>query len=165
MKWDYLKENIYYWDGSWRDIYIKDTSKDDWEKWISFVNNNYRIEWHNPITDKLETKIDFKVIEDNFEGNSEYVTTANVFIEEIQINAHFFTATEIENDIDPREFNSNDDHFKLMNYLKAISKLLKKQVILTPENSNEIILLTVNLDEIVINNDTAPGNWPINIRI
>jgi hypothetical protein len=164
MEWDYLKENLYHWDGSWRDIYIKDTSKDDWEKWISFVNEYYRIEWYNPITDILETKIDFKVIKDIFEGNSEYVTTANVFIEDIQINAHFFTANEIENDIDPREFNSKDDHFKLMNYLKAISKLLRKQVILTPENSNEIILLTVNLDEIVISNDISPGSWPINIR-
>lgn len=32
MNWTDLKNKIYYWDGSWRDIYVLQTNRDDWKK-------------------------------------------------------------------------------------------------------------------------------------
>jgi len=47
MNWKELKDEIYYWDGSYRDIYVLCTSLTDWEKWITYVNANYKINWFN----------------------------------------------------------------------------------------------------------------------
>jgi hypothetical protein len=74
-----------------------------------------------------------------------------VFIDNIQVNAHFFIAEEIENDITPNEINSIDDHNKLMNYMTNLSKVLNKTVVLTPENEADFVLISVDKDEIKIN--------------
>lgn len=65
------------------------------------------------------------------------------FIDEIQINNHFFIENEIENDISPKEINSIQDHEKIINYMINISSLLNKPIILTPENEQETILIKV----------------------
>lgn len=148
MNWTNLKDKIYYWDGSWRDIYVLQTNRDDWKIWVDYVNKNYRIEWFNGKADKDENQIDFSVIEGFWSGDHDLCSSAKVFIDKIQINAHFFDDSEMENDIDPREFNSIDDHNKLIKYMSDISILLDKEVILTPENENETVLLKVIKDNI-----------------
>ena len=144
MDWSELKKEIYYLDGSWRDIYVLQTNRRDWEKWVDYVNENYRVDWFNCKTEKEEQNVDFSVIEEYWNGAVDLRSSANVFVDKIQINAHFFTESEIENDIDPREFNSIDDHHKLINYLANLSKLLNKQVILTPEDTPETILMKID---------------------
>ena len=102
MNWTDLKNKIYYWDGSWRDIYVLQTNHTDWKKWVDYVNKNYRIAWFNGKADKIENQIDFSVVEEFWNGNHDLCSTAKVFIDKMQINAHFFVDTEMENDIDPR---------------------------------------------------------------
>lgn len=144
MNWQKLKEKIYYWDGSWRDIYIKEFDRNDWAKWIDFVNKGYKIDWINLKTSKGQSKIDFDVICDYWNRKDDLLSTAKIYINKIQINTHFFSEEEFESDIDPREFNSLEDHNNLINYLKDISKLLNREIILTPENFRDVVLLTVN---------------------
>jgi hypothetical protein len=81
----------------------------------------------------------------------ENCSTATVYIDNIQVNAHFFTDEEIENDITPNEINSMDDHNKLMDYMTRLSKVLNKTVVLTPENKSDFVLISVDKDEIKIN--------------
>ena len=164
LDWTYLKENVYFWDGSWRDIYVQNISAADWVNWTEFVNNNYRIEWHNGKTEKNEPKINFDVILQFWKGEHELCSTAKIFVDDIQINAHFFTDEEIENDIDPREFKNIEDHKNLMGYIISISKLLKRPVIITPENCPEIILIKVNGQQIEITKEVDPPKWPIRIK-
>jgi len=139
---------------SWRDIYVKESSVDDWEKWIDWVNKNYRIDWHNGKTEKDEPQIDFNVIKECWNGNQDLISTAKVFIDNIQVNAHFFDDSEIENDIDPREFTSIQDHNKLLEYLKKVSAICAKPVFVTPENCPEIILMRIENDEVEIFTDS-----------
>lgn len=153
MNWVELKDKIYFFDGSWRDIYVLNASKSDWKKWVDYVNQNYLVDWFNPITSRNENKIEFNVIEEYWDSNNGLGSTANVFIGNIQINAHFFVDTEIENDIDPSEFNSIDDHNKLMKYMKDLSILLNKEVILTLENCHEITLIKVFKSNIELSKD------------
>lgn len=156
MKWTELKEKIYHWDGSWRDIYVLHTKRSDWKIWVDYVNENYRIDWFNGKADKDENQIDFTVVEDFWSNNHDLCSTAKVFIDKIQINAHFFDETEMENVIDPREFNSIDDHDKLIKYMSDLSILLDKEVILTPENEHETILFKINKDVIEFSNEIDP---------
>lgn len=44
MNWKYLKDKIYFSDGSLRDIFISDTTCSDWEKWVQYVNKNHHVE-------------------------------------------------------------------------------------------------------------------------
>ena len=164
MKWTELKSKIYYWDGSWRDIYVLKTVRHDWKKWVDYVNQNYSIDWFNGKTNIDEKKVDFNVIEEFWNGNLDLCSTAKVFIDKIQINAHFFDDTEMENDIDPREFNSVEDHDKLIKYMTDLSILLDKEVILTPENEHETVLIKVNKDDVVFSNDIDPSKWKLRTR-
>lgn len=164
MNWIELKNKVYNWDGSWRDIYILQINHSDWKKWVNYVNENYRIDWFNGKVDKVENQIDFGVIEEFWSGNHDLCSTAKVFIGSIQINAHFFNDTEIENDIDPREFNSIDDHNKLVKYMTDLSILLEKEIILTPENDSETILFKVSYDKIEFSKNIDPINWKLKIR-
>lgn len=99
-------------------------------------------------TNQEENKIDFEVVLEYWAGNHDCCSTAKIFIGAIQINAHFFDQEEIENDIDPREFNNQEDHEVLMEYLKGLSIVLEKEVLLTMEDSPEEILLKVKGKEI-----------------
>jgi len=156
MNWTDLKNKIYYLDGSLRDIYVAQTNCDDWRKWTDYVNENYGIDWHNGKANKNENQVTFNVIEDYWSGKHDLCSTAKIFIDEIQINAHFFDDIEIENDIDPREFKSIGDHNKLVKYMTDIAKILDKEVILTPENEHETILFKVNKGKIEFGKNITP---------
>lgn len=156
MNWTDLKDKIYYWDGSLRDIYVLKTNRTDWKIWVDYVNKNYRIDWFNGKTEKDENQIEFSVIEEFWSGDHDLFLPARVFIDKIQINAHFFDETEMENDIDPREFNTIEDHNKLIKYMSALSTLLDKEVILTPENEHEKVLFKVNKNNIEFSENINP---------
>jgi len=150
MNWKDLKDKIYYRDGSWRDIYVLQTNHNDWEKWVDYVNSNYRVEWFNGKADRDQEKVDFNIVKEYWGGNADFCSTAKVFINNIQVNTHFFAEVEIENDIDPREFNSIEDHERLTKYMSDISALLGKEVILTPENEHETVLFKINRNRIIM---------------
>ena len=121
-----------------------ETDKSDWRKWIDYVNQNYTIQWYNGKTANEESQINYDVINEYWNGNGDLCVIAKIFIDKIQINCHFFSDLEIENDIDPREFNSIDDHNKLMKYIEDLASILNKDVILTPENEQDIIVMLVS---------------------
>ena len=132
MNWTELKKEIYYCDGSLRDIYVLQTNLEDNEKWTDLINQ----------------------LRGYLKGEHDLCSSAHVYIDKIQINNHFFIDNEIENDISPKEINSIEDHEKILKYMKEISVLLDKPVILTPENEQEKILIRVTNDQI----DYLPNN-------
>lgn len=151
MDWQELKDKIYYGDGSLRDIYIHNTTKKDWQLWADFVNTTYKTSFHIYETEVRENKVDLSKIFDYWNGVHEYCSTATVYVDNIQVNAHFFTEEEIENDIAPSQINSIADHNKLLDYMKNLSKILNKPVTLTPENQANFVLIFVDIDDIKIN--------------
>ena len=149
MDWNELRNGVYHIDGSWRDIYVLNTTRDDWKKWSEYVSASYKVSWYaEDYNDGIASKrIDSWFIDYRWDSEH-YVTTASVFLDKVQVNCHFFTESQIENDIDPNEIESLDDHNKVMDYMKSISKLLGKEVVLTEENSEEAIWIIVNGDDV-----------------
>ncbi len=145
MNWESLQKTLYYHDGSLRDIFIPNTTREDWGKWVAYVNANYRIDWYNGKTDKQESQIDFSVILEYWNGNHDLYSTAKVYMEAIQINAHFFDDAEFENDISPWDFKDLKAHLKLQKYLLDIVGVLGKEVIITPEDEHKVTLWTSNI--------------------
>lgn len=134
------------------------------KKWTDYVNENYRIEWFNGLTQADKNKVNFEVIKQYWNGNHDLCSTAKIFVDKIQINNHFFVDNEIENEIDPREINSIEDHERVIKYMTALSNLLGKPVILTPENDQEIILMKVFKNKIKFSDNIYPNEWEIILR-
>ncbi|HEY3402939.1 MAG TPA: hypothetical protein VGK59_06110, partial [Ohtaekwangia sp.] len=142
MHWTDLKKRIYFEDGSLRDIYVLGTTTMDWEKWADLVNKKYRVEFWDAKTDLRTDKIDFATVKEYWESNGQReVVTATINLDSIVVKCYFFDDSEIENDIDPREFRTLDDHIKLIQYLNDISVALDKDVIVTDENTQDSVLI------------------------
>jgi hypothetical protein len=150
MEWEKLKDKIYYWDGAWLDICVKDTSVDDWKIWIDYVNSTYNVSFNNGKADRKEDKISFDVVSDYWAGTTDLMSDAVIKVGEVNIKCHFFDDTEIENDLDPGEVASIEEHNLLVRYITDISNLLKKPVFITPENTHEFIHISVDKGEVKI---------------
>ena len=148
--WQELEENIYFKDGSLRDICVFNTNIEDWQKWANFVNENYNVLFNNYVSPITKKQIDLKEVVSYWVGIQEECLSASVFLDTIEIKTYFFAESFIENDITPMDIRSINDHHCLMLYMKGLSKALNKEVVLTPENTPEIALVRVNDDEIVI---------------
>ena len=149
MDWNKLRSGIYHVDGSWRDVYVLNATRDDWQRWIAHVNTTYKVSFiaENYEAGEATDKINAGFIDDRWD-EEHYTACASVFLNEVQVNCHFFMDNEIENDIDPKQVKSLDDHLMIMSYMKAISTLLGKEVILTKENCEDAIWIRVNGDAI-----------------
>ena len=55
MNWNELESKIYFREGSWLDIYVNDTTRTDWQKWVQYINHEFKIEWYNGKTEKNDT--------------------------------------------------------------------------------------------------------------
>jgi hypothetical protein len=152
MHWNELKKLIYFEDGSLRDIYVLDTSIAHWEKWVDMVNSKYKVKFWDAKTDLRTDKIDFETVKEYWDSNGQReVVTATISLETITIKCYFFDDSEIENDVDPREFKSEEDHIKLVHYLNDISVTLNKEVIVTDENITDSVLIRGNRGECILN--------------
>ena len=148
MIWEKIKTDIYYSDGSLRDIYVLDSTIEDWKKWIGFINENYQVKFKyfdNQGNKKIESKINFDEVS-KYWNNYENSISAEFLVGEVLLKCYFFSSDEIENDFFPEEVKSLEQHYLILDYLKSISKILNKEIILTPENYSEGFkkLITIN---------------------
>ena len=143
MDWLKIKERVYFEDGSLRDIYIKNVSENDWRIWVELINERYDVSFRIYEGEVTTPKIEFHRLLQFWNGDLDSGAMASFFVGRTLVNAFFFSNDEFDNDITPTEFLSIEDHNALMDYLKSISTLLNKRVILTPEMMPETILLAV----------------------
>jgi hypothetical protein len=71
MHWTKLKEQIYFEDGSWRDIYVLNTTARDWEKWVDLVNRKYQVEFWDVKTNLRTDKIDFIIVKEYWDSSDQ----------------------------------------------------------------------------------------------
>lgn len=130
-------------DGSLRDIYIQNTSIEDWGKLIDLLNSEYNLKYFS------ESKIDkdevLKYLKD--ETGELECRTVSIEIENIKINCHFFLIEQIEFDIEPSEIKTKSDFEKVLLFMSLISSTLKKQITLTGENEANFPLVKINTEE------------------
>ena len=145
--WEELRAGVYELDGSWRDIYVLDTTREDWRHWMTCVNRHYPVRWGavDYQEDQTMDAIDVAYIDSRWEAGEGTLTSwCTVFLDQVEVKCHFFTYLEIEQDIDPSQIQSVADHERLMAYLVTISCALHKEVIVTAENVPEGIYIRVN---------------------
>ena len=127
MIWEKIKTDIYYSDGSLRDIYVLDSTIEDWKKWIDFINENYQVKFEyfdNQGNKKIESKINFYEVS-KYWNNYENSISAEFLVGEVLLKCYFFSIDEIENDFFPEEVKTIEQHNLIIEYLKSISKKSK----------------------------------------
>ncbi len=143
---DYNWENInwiFKLDGSLRDIYIQNTSIEDWGKLIDLLNSEYNLKYFSE--NKIKKDEVFKYLQD--ETGEVECSNVSIEIENIKINCYFFFIEQIEFDIDPSEIKTKSDFEKILLFMTKISSTLKKQITLTGENEANFPLIKINVEE------------------
>lgn len=144
MNWEERKNKIYYLDGSFRDVVVKNTSLEDWGEMIYFLNKNYKVKQKFLSLHREESFIDFDLVKKYWLGEGINMSTVSVYLDSIIINTHFFSDVEIEFDINPKEINSLEDDIKITKFIKELSNLLNKEVVITPQDEHNVVLFSSN---------------------
>jgi hypothetical protein len=127
--------DVFFCDGSLRDLYVKNVSFADWLTLLK-VAKTYPVSIHpadldlfgRPTEDSLFTDLT-KLLAIDAGG--------------VTICCHFFTPEEIELDIDPREVKGNEQVAAVFSFMHRLADALVKPVLLTPENAEDHPLLVV----------------------
>ena len=134
---DILKE-VFYQDGSLRDVYVRETTGDDWQKLITFLESGeYQVTYK---LDGTEGPLpsDFSDIEKHI---GELGQLLSIYIEGVRMNSHFFGTQEIELDLLPDEVDTEEKAESVFRFMAEMGRLLGKEVILTPENGREYVMV------------------------
>ncbi|GHO54690.1 hypothetical protein KSB_31650 [Ktedonobacter robiniae] len=127
-----LSQIVFENDGSLRDIFVLNTSEQDWQIMLNFLRqSSYPFEFTidgtpQELPDSVKTIFDLR---------QEHSTQLCIDRQELVINSFFFTEEEIDFDIHPRDINTGDKVERLLEFMRTISKLLNKEIILTPQMS------------------------------
>lgn len=137
MQWAQCQKDFKF-DGLWIDIYILNTDRADWNRFLrSLLNSKYPIAfWIDGEIAKPITTIQEALNIGNYANPLMHI---DVF--RVHVACHFFTDKEIELDIDPREVNSQQDLDRVVDFMMFLGNCLQKKVILTPENSPHLIII------------------------
>ena len=130
MEWEDYKIEFEF-DGSWRDIYVLNTTISDWQLLFEFLRSDvyefsYTIDEEKTVLPILAKQI--------FDARQEFNPLLQVNLGSVVLNCHFFTDEEIEFDIDPREVQSERQAEAIFTFMRQIGQTLNKEVVFTPEN-------------------------------
>jgi hypothetical protein len=138
MQWSQCKKSFEF-DGSWRDIYVLKTNSIDWNRLLdALTNSKYEMKfWVD--NERVQP---IKTIQELLEIPTRSSPLMHIDISDVNIACHFFTDENIEFDIDPREVVNQENLDGILMFITFIGNLLQKQVVLTPENLENILLIT-----------------------
>ncbi len=139
IPWQTCKKD-FEWDGSWRDIYVLQTTLGDWQVLSNMLSKNYKISFQvNGSAQSFPASVD-----EVFAIQKRASPLLTLSVENIHVACHFFTPDEIEFDIDPREITSQSDLDALLGFLRFVGDTVNKPSLLTSENGREYPIITYN---------------------
>jgi hypothetical protein len=139
IKWEAIKADSA-WDGSLRDIYVRQTDIADWQKLLDSLRQS-----KYPIVSSFSGGDEIPIpttIDDSFFDRQDVPRqTIAILVDAIQVNCHFFLKDEIELDIDPRQITNQSDLNSLLEFIQFVGTMTDKTTILTYENMQNAIIL------------------------
>jgi hypothetical protein len=122
--------NIWVFDGSWRDIYVLNTDVESWKQFLIFVAtlpHTFEIDRNGAAMPDLTELL----------GSQDHAYLLSIKVGDVALNCHFFDEEQIELDVDPREVRGPAEHDGVFAFMAVMAEVVKKSVILTPENEIE----------------------------
>ncbi len=130
---DILKD-IFYQDGSLRDLYVCETTADDWQQLISFLRGGiYQVAYEIDGV-RMPLPPDYGEIEKKIGAVTQLLS---INVDGVCLNCHFFWTSGIEFDLLPTEIDTEEKAEAVFRFMAEVGQLLRKDVILTPENMQE----------------------------
>lgn len=133
VHWDTVKSE-FTWEGSWRDICIRDIGLREWEAAIKAVKVAGFRERFMVNGETAEMPDDAAELFNETEENS---VLWSVFVAGVQLNCHFFDRSELEFDLDPREVTGQAQLDGIVSFLLAVAEATESVALLTPENMHD----------------------------
>lgn len=133
--------NIFYLDGSLRDIYVLDTDKYYWNKFLNHLKSsqlNFKL-----LVDGIEVNDINLNIDDILKISDEKSVLLIIDLDGVKIHCYFFCIEEIELDINPREVVNSNTANLVFEFMRNISIKLDKEVFIAPENMSDYRLITI----------------------
>jgi hypothetical protein len=124
-------------DGFLRDIYVPDSSIEDWQAIWTFLTGD---------PDRLTFSVDGvptvppRTVAEVFAAGQDHSVLVSYALGNQVLNCHFFDEAEIEFDIDPRQVDGQDAADELTGFMTTIGRLISKPVILTQENDQAAMI-------------------------
>lgn len=118
-------------DGSWRDIYVLNTTSLDWYRALEAIQRSGLDTHFLIVGDVRALPSDGRAAfpEPGFRDQFLEVRTGGV-----SLNCHFFGPEEIEFDLDPRQVQAQDALDAIVGFMALLAAACAKPVVLTPEN-------------------------------
>ncbi len=126
-------------EGALRDIYIDDCSIEDWDKVVKALKESDFILRFS--MNEIETGLPLNI--SSIFSDTENYFRLEVREESVIINSYFCAESQIEFDIDPRDFVGIDQFQILYKFMRLLARETGKVVKLTQQNCNDIPFLLV----------------------
>ena len=142
IDWDLLSERLEP-DGSLRDIYVRDAHEQVWAAFLAALSGSafrYLVTHGDRPLDRLFT---------TFEAAAALRKTDSVLLQidlspTLTANCHFFSAEEIELDIDPRHLPDAAAVSKVVEFMEWLARAVNRPVLLTSENQPQHVIVRVD---------------------
>jgi len=118
-------------DGSWRDIYVFETTHVDWTRLLRWLGQSAYPVTYTQGGEQVELPLEAA---EAFPLAGQCDRLLSVNVAGAVLNAHFFDESEIEFDLDPREITSQHELDGLLGFLRGLANIVGKDAVMTPEN-------------------------------
>jgi hypothetical protein len=131
-------------DGSYRDIYVFNASLEHWQNLLDWARRCDP----GPIftVDGAPSTLP-ALIHDVFAGKDAGAPLLSFRIRDVEFAAHFFQENEIELDFDPASIRG-DNWTDFVAGLTELAELFGKEVVVTPENHPDVVVLRISHDDV-----------------
>ena len=139
LLWESTKAE-FVWEGSWRDICIPDVGV---EEWGSAVKALVRTGMDGRFTINGTEAAMPEDIAQVFARPTDTAVLWSVTVTGVQLNCHFFGASEIEFDLDPREITGQPQLDGVLGFMRTLAGASGRTALMTPENMHEVPFIRV----------------------
>ena len=139
LEWDHVRGEFYQ-DGSWRDIYVLFTTIEHWQSALDALRSSSFPD--AVLSERVESPVPASAAEASPEsGRADRLLSVD--LHGPIANAHFFTETEIEFDVDPSQVFSQRELDAVLEFMQLLASATGREAILTPENQEHIQIFRV----------------------
>lgn len=124
-------------EGSLCDIYVFDTSLDDWVSvWSALLSD----------PDNLSFTVDGEAntppldVAEAFQLRMNHSVCGSYAVGKQRLNCHFFITEQVEFHLDPRDVDDPSEGDRLAEFITMLGRVTSKEVRLTPENGPDIVI-------------------------
>jgi hypothetical protein len=144
--------DAFYVDGSLRDIIVSNTTIDDWEKLYDELKaGQYDLTYECGGSHSLAPNVREIFVK---RGMHDTCPALSLKLGANTLNCFFRCEEEIEFDLAPRDVSSEEEVWRITDFMRTVGKRLGKDVCLTEENAHDFELIRYRHEE----DDIVPGS-------